>query len=67
MNRVRNYGLWVAIFAFIPLLVEALGDYSIFVLLPSNYSQIIAALLGILVIAGLLNDPNTDNHWYKDE
>jgi uncharacterized membrane protein len=66
-NRVKNYGLWVAIFAFVPLLVEALSDYSVFIILPGNYDKLIIALLGILILAGILNNPTTEDHGYKDE
>ena len=66
-NRLQNYGLWAAILAFIPLVFDALGDYSIFLILPGNYEKLAVALLGILVLAGIINDPNTNNHGYKDE
>jgi uncharacterized membrane protein len=66
-NRIQNYGLWLAIFAFIPMVVEALTTYEIFVLLPGNYPQLYGAFLAILVIAGILNDPTTDDHGFKDE
>ena len=67
MNRLQNYGLWLAILAFIPMLVEALTTYEIFIKLPGNYPELYAALLAILVIAGIINDPNTENHGYRDD
>ena len=66
MKRLKNKALWVAIFAFIPMLVAALTDYNIFVTLPHNYGELVAALLGILIIAGILNNPDK-GEWYKDE
>lgn len=60
MNRFKNYGLWVSIFALIPLLAQAFG-YK----LPVNYNEIINAILGILVAAGILNNP-TDGKGYLD-
>ena len=55
MKRFENYGLWVAIFAFIPLLLQGFGVD----ILPANYESIINAFLGILVLAGILNNPSS--------
>jgi len=55
MNRFKNVGLYVSIFAFIPLLLKGFG----LDVLPSNYSEITNAFLGILVIAGILSNPST--------
>lgn len=63
MNRWRNYGLWVSILAFIPVLLNALGIK----LLPENYEVIVNALLGVLVLAGVINDPTTENKGYFDD
>lgn len=62
-NRFRNYGLWLSILAFIPLLLEALGLN----VLPKNYNELITSFLGILVLAGILNDPTTQNKGYFDD
>ena len=53
MERFKNYGLWVSIFAFIPLLLSGLGIS----ILPENYTEIVNSLLGILVLAGILSNP----------
>lgn len=63
MNRFKNYGLWVAIFAFIPMLVEAFGIKVI----PSNYDELVKAFLSILVLAGILNNPVTENKGFGDD
>ena len=55
MNRFKNVGLYVSIFAFIPLLLKGFG----LDVLPANYSEITNAFLGILVIAGILSNPST--------
>ncbi len=67
MKRFRNYGLWVAIFAFIPLVVDALGTYDINVVLPGNYGKLVQAFLAILVLAGVLNNPTTENKGFFDD
>lgn len=66
-NRIKNYGLWIAVAAFLPLAFEALGDYGIFWVLPGNYDKLITALLLILVLAGIINNPASDNHGYADD
>ena len=53
-DRLENYGLWVAIFSFIPLLLQGFGVD----VLPQNYNEIISAFLGILVLAGILSNPS---------
>lgn len=53
MNKYKNYGLWVAIFAFIPVLMESLGID----VLPTNYEELVKGLLGILVLAGIISNP----------
>lgn len=63
MNRWKNYGLWVAIASFIPLLLQGFGvDF-----LPANYDQIINSLLGILVMAGIVSNPTTESKWFSDD
>lgn len=67
MNRWKNYGLWASIFAFIPLFVDALADYDILVKLPNNYDKLVMSFLGILVLAGIINNPTTSNKGFLDD
>ncbi|WP_160673046.1 phage holin [Clostridium sp. C8-1-8] len=62
-SRFRNYGLWVAIAALIPMVLQGFG----LDILPSNYKDIINAILSILVMAGILNDPTTVAKWFLDD
>ena len=66
MKRFKNYALWAAVFAFIPILAEGLGVYNIHVILPGNYDKIVLGFLGILVLAGLVNNPSSGNG-FKDK
>jgi uncharacterized membrane protein len=66
MNRFKNYALWVAVFAFIPILADSLEVYNIQLVLPGNYDKLVVGLLGILVLAGFLNNP-TSGTGFKDE
>lgn len=62
MERFKNYGLWVSIAALIPLILQAFGISII-----PDYNQIVNAILSILVMAGILSNPTTDNKWYGDD
>jgi uncharacterized membrane protein len=64
-NRLKSYPLWVAVFAFVPMISDALGFYNISLPLPGNYEKLVVAFMGILVLAGLLNNPSSGTG-YKD-
>jgi uncharacterized membrane protein len=57
MSKFKNYKLWVAIAAFIPMLLKGFGVD----ILPSNYDELINALLGILVLIGIINSPDSSD------
>lgn len=62
-NMLKNYRLWLAIFALIPLILEGFN----LSILPSNYNEIVTLILSILVMGGILNNPNTDKVELKDD
>ena len=62
-SRFKNYGLWVSIIAFIPMLLKG---FNIDVL-PANFDSIGTSLLGILVLLGIINNPQTDNKGFLDD
>lgn len=64
--RWKNYGLWAAVLAYIPLLSDALGFYNINLPLPGNYDKLVVGLLGVLVLAGIINNP-TSGKGFSDE
>lgn len=61
-NRWRNYGLWLSIAAFIPLFLSALGIQVV-----PNYQELVNAFLSILVMAGIISNPNTTSKWFRDD
>lgn len=67
MKRLKNYGLWVAIFAYLPIISESLGYYHINLPLPGNYDKLVIGLLGILVLLGILSNPTTENKFFGDD
>lgn len=62
-SRFKNYGLWVSILALIPMVLQGFGVD----ILPNNYEAIIMAILSILVTAGVLNNPVTENKGFLDD
>ncbi len=58
MKRFKNYGLWVAVAAFVPLLADSLKVYDINIIIPGNYDALVKALLAILVLAGVVSNPS---------
>lgn len=62
-SRLKNYGLWVSVFALVPMVLSGFGVK----VLPDNYQAIVTAVLGILVAAGILNNPTTDNKGFLDD
>ena len=61
-NRLKNYGLWVSIFALMGML---LNDFSNIHITMSKYELYTETILTILVFLGIINDP-TSGKWYKD-
>lgn len=66
-SRLQNYALWVSLFAFIPILAVSLMDYNIHLILPGNYDKLVLAVLGLLNLLGLINNPTTANKWFGDD
>ncbi|MNO76454.1 Bacteriophage holin [compost metagenome] len=62
-SRFKNYALWISVFSLIPLILEAFGLN----IIPKNYNEIVTAILSVLVMAGIINNPSTDSKWYLDD
>ena len=55
-NRIKNYALWVSVIALITNL--ALNGY---IELPTNFEQVATAILNLLMVLGILNNPSTES------
>ena len=62
-SRFKNYALWISIFSLIPLILEAFGLN----IIPKNYNEIVTAILSVLVMAGIINNPSNESKWYLDD
>lgn len=63
MNRYKNYALWVSIAALIPMVFKGFNIN----ILPVNYTEIVNAVLGILVLSGIISNPSTENKGFLDD
>ncbi|MEA1960169.1 MAG: phage holin [Bacillota bacterium] len=62
-SRLTNYGFWVAVASAVLLLLNAL-KLGINV---EQYNEIINAILGILVMLGVISNPTTNNRGFGDD
>jgi uncharacterized membrane protein len=61
MDRWRNKGLWVAVAAWLLIVLQVAGVP----VAPEAYKELVNGLLGILSLAGILSNPK-DGEWYSD-
>jgi phi LC3 family holin len=62
MNRFKNYALWLAVASLGLIVAQAFGlDIA-----EDKYNEIINAVLTVLVLAGVVNNP-TSGTGFKDE
>lgn len=67
MNRFKNYGLWVSVFSLVGLILSNYGLFDKLGLTADTYKELFQAILGVLVMAGILSDPNTQNKGFGDD
>lgn len=59
-SKWRNYGLWVSLVSAILLAAQAFGAIFNFQIAPEKYDEIMTAvnaLLGVLVVLGIVSNP----------
>lgn len=62
MNRFKNYGLWVAVAALGLIVAQAFG----LEIAEDKYNEIVNAVLTVLVLAGVINNPASGSG-FRDE
>lgn len=55
-NRVKNYALWLSVVALVTNL--AINGY---LELPENFESVATAILNLLMVLGILNNPSTES------
>lgn len=54
MERYKNYGLWIAVASLILITLQTFGVS----LAEDKYNEIVNAILTVLVLAGVINNPS---------
>lgn len=62
-TRFKSYGLWLAVIALIPMVCQSFGAN----ILPANYEEVATAILSIVVMLGIVNNPTTENKGFLDD
>ena len=63
MSRYKNYSLWLSIAALVPMVFKGFNIN----ILPVNYTEIVNAVLGVLVLSGIISNPSTENKGFLDD
>jgi uncharacterized membrane protein len=61
-TRFKNYGLWLAVAALVGMVLQDAGVN----IAPERYQAYVDAILTILVLAGIINNPSQGNG-FRDE
>lgn len=62
-NRYKNYGLWMSLASFVFLIIQENG----FQITPEKWNVYINSILSILILLGIINNPNTKNRGFSDD
>jgi uncharacterized membrane protein len=62
MKRFKNYGLWVAVAALVGMILQDAGVS----ITPEKYDGYVDAILTVLVLAGIINNPSS-GRGFRDE
>jgi len=63
-SRFRNAGFWTSLIAFILLVLQ---EWGITLPVDSDWDSIVDAILAILVVLGIINNPTTENRGFLDD
>jgi phi LC3 family holin len=65
-NRFKNAGLWLSLVGLVFLFLQTIGvDVSLSQ--QEAINRFVDAIVGVLVVAGILNNPTTDNMGFFDD
>jgi len=61
--RARNYGFWVSLSSAVLIVLQLFGV----AIVPEQWNAVVNALLTVLVILGIVNNPATENKGFLDD
>jgi uncharacterized membrane protein len=62
-SRWKSYVLWAAIVAQVIVIADVVGLWSLVGIEKSVFSTVVAAVLQMLVIVGVINNPTDKENW----
>lgn len=62
-NRLKNYGLWISVASLIFMVLQNSGLQ----ITPEQWDSYVNAILTVLVLAGIINNPTTENKGFGDD
>jgi uncharacterized membrane protein len=62
-NRLRNYGLWTSVASLVYLILRLFGVDVV----EAEYKAVVDAIMAVLLAAGIVNNPATENRGYRDD
>jgi len=63
MNRLKNYGLWIAVSSLFLMILQDLG----IPITPEKYQAYSELVFTILILLGIINNPTTENKGFGDD
>ena len=67
LNKFKNYGTWISMFAMIGLILQIYGLLPKLGLTNDTFNQIVNAILAFLVAAGIVNNPENGKGYLDDK
>jgi len=61
--RLKNYGLWISVASLAFMVIQNSGLQ----ITPEQWNSYVNAILTVLVLAGIINNPTTDNKGFGDD
>jgi uncharacterized membrane protein len=62
-NRLKNYGLWTSLAALVFMILQNSGVS----ILPEDWNSYVNSILGILILLGIVSNPDTENSGFQDD
>jgi uncharacterized membrane protein len=62
-NRLKNYGLWTSVAALLLMILQNSGVQ----VLPEQWDLYVNSALSILILLGIISNPDTENTGFKDD
>jgi uncharacterized membrane protein len=62
-DRYKNYGLWISLSSFVFIIIQENGIQ----ITPEKWDVYINSILSILILLGIINNPQTKNRGFSDD